>query len=161
MNWSARGRRGRRPPKEGKRPWTFDDVEECCYREEIELVVVPMKQPGFFRHYDGRPTIVLSSLLRGIKKTFVGLHELGHYFSDTPETALYMPDSSSKREYAANRFAVCQMIPERMMLRMVAQRTLWALEEELGYEPSDFGSKLLEMRLQVYARSPILNWSCE
>lgn len=161
MNLSVRGRRGRKPPRDGKHPWTFDDVEECCYQEEIELVIVPMKQPGFFRHYDGQPTIVLSSYLQGIKKTFVGAHELGHYFSDTPEAALYMPGSSSKREYAANRFAVCRIIPERVMLRMVAQRTLWALEEELGCEISDFGSKLLEMRLQVYARSPNLHWSCE
>lgn len=37
---------------------------------------------------------------------------------------------------------------------MVAQRTLWAFEEELRYESSDFGSKFLEIRLQSLRAQP-------
>ena len=133
--------------KYGKRAWNFEDVEECCRLEGIEIVYAQMKRPGFYWHCDGIPTIVISLSLQGIKRLFVALHELGHYYSDTPDSAFYTPNSKNKREYRADRFALIALIPLKLMRKMLSENTLWDLQEEYG-----IGSDLLSRRWELYRR---------
>ncbi len=134
--------------KYGRKAWSFEDFEECCRIEGVEIVYAAMKRPGFYWNCEGTPTIVLSTFISGIKKLCVAMHELGHYFSHTPEAALYLPNSKSKREYEAEKFALIGMIPLWLMRKMIDQNNLWDLQEEWG-----IGSEILNRRWQVYQRS--------
>lgn len=121
-----------------KRAWTFDDVERCCDLCGVELDVVPMRKLGFFWMPDGVPSIVLSDSLRGIEKLIVSAHELGHYFSASPEAALYSPEGHNQREFQADKFAIIALIPLPLLRRMTAQYSLWDLQEEYGYDAEKF-----------------------
>ena len=128
-----------------KKPWTFETIEKCCSLEGVELTYAPMKRKGVYWICDNVPTITLSNSLVGIEKLLVGAHELGHHFEHTPEAGLYLPQSESKREFQAKRFAVCALIPEPLMRRLLRQYSLWDLASEYGYT-----TQLMEFRVQVF-----------
>ena len=128
-----------------KRPWTFETVERCCELAGVELTFMPMRRAGVYWMPEGAPTITLSSSLAGIKKLEAGCHELGHHFEHSPESGLYIPECKGRREFEAQRFAVCALIPEWMRRRLAHQYMLWDLQEEYGYT-----ANLFEFRSQVY-----------
>lgn len=128
--------------KWNKSAWNFETVEKCCDLAGIEMDTVSMSEKGLFWMPDGIPSILLSDKLRGIHKLAVATHELGHFFSDMPESALYSPKSKDKREFLANKFSIIAMIPQGLMRKMLTQYSLW--------DEYNFGAQRLEFRYRIW-----------
>jgi Zn-dependent peptidase ImmA (M78 family) len=124
-----------------KRVWTFDDFESCCDVEQVEVVLTDSPILGAYTIVEDIPTIGLSDRVQGVRRLEVAFHELHHHYADVP-CAFYSPHSEDKLEVAADRFALCAMIPRPLLVRMRKQYTLWDLYEEYGY-----GAELVNRRM--------------
>lgn len=116
-------------PKLNLKAHTFEDVEAAAKKEHINLTVCEY-DPEILGYYCTRKTpqrtkkfIVINSLLGATDRTFVGLHELGHYFLHVPVAArdyFYCRRNArlteAKHDAEANAFALIAMIPLWMLI---------------------------------------------
>jgi Zn-dependent peptidase ImmA (M78 family) len=100
----------------------------------------PLERTGLYLIYEGESHIFIDSRLRGHEKTFVCLHELGHFLLH-PLGIQFFTGMSSTVEYEADVVAVCAMIPRPLL------RSHWPGEivEEYGYE-----IELVEFRQEIF-----------
>lgn len=120
-------------PKLNLKAYTFDDVERIARREHINLTVCDYN-PDILGYFCTRKTekqtkkfIVINSGLDTIGRTFIGLHELAHYFLHVPTSPkqwFYCRRNAertrSKHDCEANAFALIAMIPIWMMIDLDA-----------------------------------------
>src|SRR5688572_11963413 len=80
-------------PRLNRAPYCFEDVERVAKRERIHIKTCPHNR-NILGYYCTRETpkrlkkyIVLNEGLDEVTRTFVGLHELAHYFAHVPPTS--------------------------------------------------------------------------
>src|SRR4051812_4334741 len=79
-------------PKLNLQPYTFEDVERIAKRNRLKIIIEehPPDILGYLTTKrtpkQVRRTLVINSRLDEIARTFVGFHELGHYFLHVPTT---------------------------------------------------------------------------
>ena len=132
-----------------KRAFTEEDVLRICRREKIELVEYALSgTPGSYMRVGGRAIITVDSRLRGLRRLYVLLHELGHHFLHVPPdvTVAYFfrlrPDT--KQEFEAEAFAAVALLPEPLLRRILA--------EGGDFEGEGFTRDVVELRLKVLDR---------
>ena len=96
--------------------WTDDYIDRVVEGEGIEII----NSSGKFSWYmtvENEPFIVLPRRLKGLRRTFALLHELGHHFrhyGETPNQAFFhgLHDvQDAKDEAEADAFALVALIP--------------------------------------------------
>lgn len=126
-----------------KRIPTETDFYRECRRHKIKVFHLPLEVPGFYMACHGMRGIYLDFRLRGFKFLLIAFHELAHALFHAPpgtSASFYMVTPDTKNEFEAEAFAVCALIPEPLLRRMLAGE----IEEECG-----FGRDVLEFRLRV------------
>lgn len=126
--------RMKRPfPKLNFHAYTFADVERIAKRERINLTICDYN-PDILGYFCTRKTpqrtkkfIVINSKLDEIGRTFIGLHELAHFFLHVPSSPKQWfycrrmaERTASKHDCEANDFALVAMIPMWMMIDLDA-----------------------------------------
>jgi uncharacterized protein DUF955 len=120
-------------PKLNQKAYNFSDVERIAKRNRIHLTVCDYN-PDILGYFCTRKTpkrtkkyIVINSMLGEIGRTFIGLHELGHYFLHVPVSTRQWfycrrmaENTRSKHDCEADSFALIAMIPAWMMIDMDA-----------------------------------------
>jgi Zn-dependent peptidase ImmA (M78 family) len=122
---------------------TEGDFYRICRRERIRVVEMPLRVPGYYMACNGRRFIIINSALRGVRWLHVAFHELGHHLLHAPKyahSAFFFIDNNTKEHAEAEAFALCTMIPEPLLRRMLACE----IEEEYG-----FTREMLHQRLRV------------
>lgn len=135
--------KGKLPRWWNQRVPTEADFYRICRRERIRVIEMPLSVPGYYIHCDGKRIIVINWALRGVRWLHVAFHELGHHFLHAPKYAhagFFFIDNKSKEHAEAEAFAVCAMIPEPLLRRMLSGE----IEDEYG-----FTREMLELRLRV------------
>ena len=100
-----------------RRVWTEDDFFDICEDELIFYTEIP-KKFSFWASIDGESHIGVSKHLKGSKKLFVQLHELGHHFYSAGEEIdqiHFYNANRSKDEFQAHAFAVLAMCPATVL----------------------------------------------
>jgi Zn-dependent peptidase ImmA (M78 family) len=86
--------------------------------------------------------------LRGVAWLLAAFHELGHHFLHAPPDStvayFYKLKSNTKEENEAEAFALIALIPESLMLKLIAS-------EEYA-EDHGFPAELLKERCELYTR---------
>lgn len=129
-----------------ERVFTEEAFTRICRRERIKVVEYPLTaSPGFYIVCRGRHFITVDSRLRGVRRLYVQLHELAHYFLHVPPHATaahyFRLRPGTKQEHEAEVFAAVALLPEPKLRRM-----LKVPAEE--WEPG-FTKEIIEFRLRV------------
>lgn len=132
-----------------RRALTETDALRICRREKIKIVEYPLSGTlGSYFRCAGRDYITVDSRLRGVRRLYVLLHELGHYFlhvpPDTAAAYFFRLKPDTKQEFEAETFAVVALLPEPMLRRLLASS-----EEEWE---AGFTGEMIEFRLKVLDR---------
>lgn len=120
-------------PKLNLKAYTYEDVERIATKNRIKITICDYS-PDILGYYCVRKTakrtkrfIVLNSSLDEIGRTFIGLHELAHYFLHVPTSPrqwFYCRRNAirthSKHDCEADAFALIAMIPIWMMIDLEA-----------------------------------------
>jgi Zn-dependent peptidase ImmA (M78 family) len=118
-------------PHLNSQPYTFEDVERITRRERIKLTICDYN-PDILGYFCTRKTaqrvkkfIVINSRLDTIGRTFIGLHELAHYFLHAPTSPRQWfycrriaERTRSKHDCEADAFALIAMLPYWMMIEL-------------------------------------------
>jgi Zn-dependent peptidase ImmA (M78 family) len=87
------------------------DFLDICLIEDITYFETPERW-SFWASIDGESHIVVSRRLRGARKAFVQLHELGHHFlhaGQAIDQVHFFDSSTRKHEFEAHAFATMAM----------------------------------------------------
>lgn len=133
-------------PRLNEKAYTFADVERITRRERIKLTICEY-DPDILGYFCTRKTpqrtkrfIVINSKLDEVGRTFIGLHELTHYFlhvPGSPKQWFYCRRNAertrSKHDHEANAFALIAMVPQWMLvdLATTAHETLHPVLSEI------------------------------
>jgi Zn-dependent peptidase ImmA (M78 family) len=93
------------------------DFLDICLIEDITYFETPEKY-SFWASIDGESHIVVSRKVRGARKLFVQLHELGHHFlhgGQSIDQVHFFDSSARKHEFEAHAFATMAMCPLRSL----------------------------------------------
>lgn len=113
---------------------TFDDFLTITKRERICVVETQMRWKGLYfprsatyRHFPG---IMLNSLLRGLPRTYVAFHELGHYLTNAPGLRQYEDCNLAYEqfEFEAHSIAAVAMLPRPLFDRYSFYELAWNYE---------------------------------
>lgn len=141
-------------PRLNHKAYVWDDVEKIAKRHRINITIASY-DPEILGYYCTRRTakrikkfIMVNSLLGITDRTFIGLHELGHFFLHVPVSSRQYffcrrnaHLTESKQDCEANSFALIAMLP------------LWMLIEADGvnYADMDPGQvRMLHRRKQIW-----------
>jgi Zn-dependent peptidase ImmA (M78 family) len=116
-------------PKLNTKAHDFEDVQRITRKEHINLTITEY-EPNILGYFCTRKTpkrtkryIVINSLLDDVDRTFIGLHELGHFYLHVPVSSrqyFYCKANAkrtqSKHDAEANAFALIAMIPLWMLI---------------------------------------------
>lgn len=113
-------------PQLNHHPHTFADVERVAGFHRLDLTIEdhPSDILGYLAtdRESGKRTLVINSRLDDIGRTFVGFHELGHFFLHVPTSPRQWhfarkcaERTKSKHENEADAFALVAMIPMWML----------------------------------------------
>lgn len=87
-----------------KRPVTWDGFVAMAHREGITVRVLPLSEPGRLVRCGARVFIQISDEIPRAERTWVGMHELTHFWRDDPGIPVYYA-SADWRHAAAEDFA--------------------------------------------------------
>lgn len=121
-----------------RRPLSYTDFEILCKSSCIRVLRCGFPTPGMYFDCRDRPFIALSERLRGYRLWLVAWHELAHHLLHAPGLRCYSPMSVSKAEAEAELIALCAVLDERTLARIIS----------LG-ELHDYPRELLQRRLRV------------
>jgi Zn-dependent peptidase ImmA (M78 family) len=129
-----------------RRAFTEEDISRICRREKIELVEYPLSgSPGSYMRVGGRSVIAVDSRLRGVRRLYVLLHELGHHLLHVPPDAtvayFFQLKPDSKQEHEAEVFAAVALLPEPLLRRLLAEGS--------DFDEAGFTKDVVEFRLKV------------
>jgi Zn-dependent peptidase ImmA (M78 family) len=116
-------------PKLNRRPYGWEDIELITKKHRINLTVTNYN-PEILGYYCTRKTakrvkkfIMVNAILDEMGRTFIGLHELAHYFLHVPITSrqyFYCRrnalQTEAKHDAEANAVALIAMIPLWMLI---------------------------------------------
>lgn len=123
------------------RQFTQNDFDRLCAIEGVRVFVCRMRDiDGCYCVYDQTPLIFLSDRLANPHKLHVEFHELGHHLLHFPETQFFL-DLKPKREFEANIFAACALIP----LPLLLARSAAEIHEESGHS-----AELIAFRMRLF-----------
>ena len=128
------------PAEWNERIMTLADFDRYCQVGGVLVCEVALDCTGRYLTIEGLPVILLNKKLRGIKKTRVAFHELGHHWLHVPGADASC-NGDQKREAEARVIEACALIPQPLLLNS----PLWEIGEMYGY-PKD----LLRFRHRVY-----------
>jgi len=130
-----------------ERGLTETDFYRICRKFKITVEEMPLRVSGFYYRVLGRDFIAIDSRLSGNKRLMVMFHELAHFLFHTPESGetanFHGIDRKSRQEIEADAFALCSVIPEKMLENAAADL------DQL------FPPELVAERLALYRRSGI------
>lgn len=129
-----------------RRAFTEADVYRICRREKVKIIEYPISGTlGFYMRCAGRCIITVDSRLRGVRRVYVLLHELAHYFLHVPAEAtaahFFRLRPDTKQEFEAEAFAVVAVLPETLLRSTLA--------EGGDFEEEGFTRDIIEFRLKV------------
>lgn len=127
-----------------KRPLTFEDFEEACKHQEVEILWLHMPTRGMYFVCKGRPFIALSTRLFGIELWRTAWHEFGHYLLHQPALRYFSRGTLSKAEAEAEAISLCAVLDEPTLRRIIAHGEL-----------HDYPTKLINQRLRLLGRRNI------
>lgn len=116
-------------PKLNRRPYGWEDIELLAKKHRIHLSITRY-DPNILGYYCTRKTakrtkkfIMVNSILDETERTFIGLHELAHYFLHVPVSSRQYffcrrqaLQTEAKHDAEANAFALIAMIPLWMLI---------------------------------------------
>jgi Zn-dependent peptidase ImmA (M78 family) len=123
------------------RPLTWSDFERAAEECGVTVQRAPVKTPGMYFECRGRAIITLSNRLCGVRLWLVAWHELSHHLLHAPGLRCYSPASVSKAEAEAEMIALCAVLDERTLTRILHHGEL-----------HDYPRDLLKRRLQIVDR---------
>ncbi|HEX8773745.1 MAG TPA: ImmA/IrrE family metallo-endopeptidase [Pyrinomonadaceae bacterium] len=124
-----------------KRLLNFSDFEALCEHLGIAILRENTKTPGMYFVRDDKPYIGLSTKLSGVQLWFTAWHEMAHHLLHAPGLRCFSPGSVSKAEAEAEAIAICALIDENTLYRIIRYGEL-----------HDFPRKLLMKRLRILER---------
>lgn len=125
-----------------QRPLAYSDFEALCAHLGVEVLRAATATPGMYFVRAGRPFIGLSSKLSGVGLWCVAWHEMAHHLLHAPGLRCYSPSSVSKAEAEAELIALCAILDEETLTRLLAHG-------ELHDYPRDLLNKRLRL-LELY-----------
>ena len=127
------------------RPLTFEDFERAGDQLGIKIQYAPIRTPGMHFICRGVPIITLSTRIRGVRLWLAAWHELAHHLLHAPGLRCYSPGYVSKAEAEAELIALCAVIDENTLFRILAFGEL-----------HDFPRDVLRKRIKLCERYPHL-----
>lgn len=124
-----------------KRLLTFADFEQLAACLGITILRENTSTPGICFERAGRTFIGLSSRLYGVRLWFTAWHEMAHCLLHAPGLRCFSPGYVSKAEAEAEAIAVCALIDEFTLYRILAHGEL-----------HDFPTKWIKKRLLILER---------
>ena len=119
--------------------FTETDLLEVCRLEGCAVVDGVLPELGVYMRLRGRPVIAIDRKLRGIERTMVLAHEVGHLLLHTPGQWYSWAGNEQKIQWQADVFMACALIPRRSLYRL----------ERLTAMPTN----LLQLRSDVWERA--------
>jgi Zn-dependent peptidase ImmA (M78 family) len=124
-----------------RRVLSEEDFYRICDKEGIEVIETPLVTAGFYMVFEEQPYIIINANLRGVRRLHVAFHELAHHLLHAPRSVgFYGLRKDHKSEREAEALALCALIPEPLLRRMLAEEIV----EEYGYT-----WEMLRQRLKV------------
>jgi Zn-dependent peptidase ImmA (M78 family) len=126
-----------------RRPLTQEDFDLCCSECGVEVVELPIPEPdvgGIYLMRRGLPVIIINEAAGGLRRLFAEFEELAHHLLHSPDVRFSLHSTESKLDNEAKALAVCALIPEPTLRRML---------QEGMYEDDCFPHELLAYRVQV------------
>jgi Zn-dependent peptidase ImmA (M78 family) len=121
------------------------DALELCEESGLNIIDEDIEQPGFYLKVNGEATIHINSQLRGLRRLYTILHELGHHLmhaSNYQNAAFFCLDGQdSKQHHEAEAFALMAILPEPFLRRL--------LNGDLYDELGDYPKELVERRVRL------------
>lgn len=127
-----------------RRLLTFSDFENLCEHLGVNILRENTKTPGMYFVRDGEPYIGLSTRLTGVQLWFTAWHEMAHHLLHAPGLRCFSAGSVSKLEAEAEAVAICALIDENTLYRILRHGEL-----------HDFPTEWLKKRLKVLERYSI------
>jgi Zn-dependent peptidase ImmA (M78 family) len=127
-----------------RRSLTFTDFEEACAQQEIIIQRADIKTAGMYFVCDDQPFITLSNQIEGVRLWLVAFHELTHHLLHPPGLRCFSPGSVSKAEAEAQILAICSVIDEATLYRILREGEL-----------HDFPKDMMRLRTRVVERFKI------
>lgn len=124
-----------------KRQLTYADFEWACTYLGITIIHPNIKTMGMFFVCEGTPIIALSNRLQGVRLWLVAWHELVHYLLHPLGLRCFSRGTLNKAEYEANVIAICAVIDEDTLFRILTYGEL-----------HDFPKDFVDKRMEVTAR---------
>jgi Zn-dependent peptidase ImmA (M78 family) len=121
-----------------ERPLSYSDFEASCEQQEIIVQRAPIQTLGMYFVCEGQPFITLSTQLHGVRLWLVAWHELAHHLLHPPGLRCFSPGTVSKLEAEAQAIAICAVIDENTLYKILAQGEL-----------HDFPKDLLKLRMKT------------
>ena len=116
-----------------------------CRKHKVTVQEMPLRVGGFYYCMLGRHYIAVNSRLRSPMKLFVMFHEFAHYLIHAPDAGVTADfhgiGRKTRKEFEADAFAVCALIPRRM----IETRSVQEMAEEDGLPEG-----LILDRLELY-----------
>lgn len=114
--------------------WNRNSIsEEKTYRLakrlKVKIQEMPLRVPGFYMTMRGVSFICVDNRLPEWLKLKIKLHELGHHILHVGQPHFYQLDPTMKEECEAEVFALCCLIP----LKLIKTKTFAELLED-GFE---------------------------
>lgn len=123
------------------RPLSYTDFEVLCNRLAVHVMRRDFRTSGMCFECRGSAFIALSERLRGVRLWLVAWHELAHHLLHAPGLRCYSPMSVSKAEAEAELIALCAVLDENTLIRIVTQGEL-----------HDYPRDVLKRRLRIVNR---------
>lgn len=123
------------------RPLDFSDFESVC--EQLGITILRANTPtlGMYFTCEGKPFIGLSTKLHGVRLWLVAWHELVHHLLHPLGLRCFSRGTLNKIEAEAQNIAICAVIDENTLFRILAFGEL-----------HDFPEDMMKLRLQVFDR---------
>lgn len=121
-----------------QRQLTYTDFEAACEQHGIRILRANTKTLGMYFICEGIPHIGLSTKLCGVKLWFVAWHEFVHHLLHPPGLRCFTKGTIRKIEYEAHSLAICAVIDEDTLYRILANGEL-----------HDFPKDMMKLRMKV------------
>lgn len=124
-----------------RRPLTYTDFDNTCAELGITIIRADTPTRGMYFVCDDRPFIGLSTRVQGVQLWLVAWHELTHHLLHPPGLRCFSPGSVSKAEHEAQTLAICAVLDESTLYRILHDGEL-----------HDFPKDILRLRMRVVER---------
>lgn len=123
------------------RPLTYPVFEDTSRALGVEVLRADTPTPGMYFVQRGKPFIGLSTRLSGVQLWYVAWHEMAHHLLHAPGLRCFSPRSVSKAEAEADDIALCAVIDDETLYRIIAFGEL-----------HDFPQKMMKARMKILER---------